>query len=139
MQEEPPVYESGIDATPVEPEITKIYLSDILNDVDVVKEKERVDRSSLQSILALSTETLRSALIRWAQLECPNAHPIYRVTVIPPASCSDGVTRNLDGYVTYLTGSPMSDFLEPLRVRLPDITVSFATTGPEILIVVSKV
>jgi hypothetical protein len=63
---------------------------------------------------------------------------VYTVGVVPPETCSDGVKRSLSEYVTFLTEKTMPELIAGLQARLPDITVSFATTGPEILIVVTK-
>lgn len=115
-----------------------ITLADILAATEVVTQKETQDRSALESIGTISFDTLRTTLIQWAKAGFPNASPLYTIAITPPDACSDGVTRSLSEYVTFLTGKTMAELIAPLQARCPDFVVSFATTGPEILIVVSK-
>lgn len=115
-----------------------ITLADILAATEVVTQKEAQDKASLESIGTISFETLRTTLIQWAKSGFPNASPLYAVALTVPDTCSDGVKRSLSEYVTFVTGKTMPELIAPLQARLPDMVVSFATTGPEILIVVSK-
>lgn len=117
----------------------QITLADILSAAEVVTQKEDQDRSALQSIGTLSFETLRTTLIQWAKSGFPNAYPLTTVAITPPDTCSDGIKRSLSEYVTYLTGQTMPDLIAPLQARCPEFVLSFATTGPDILIVVSRV
>jgi hypothetical protein len=137
--EEPvhPDYSPGNNVIPVEHEPEKIFLSDLLNEVSVVQQKESQDRSNLGALANFTTEFLRQKLIPWAQLGCPSFYKIHTIPIVPPTTCSDGQSRRLDAYVTYLMNMPMADVMTKLRNRLPDIDVAFATTGPEILILVS--
>lgn len=115
-----------------------ILLADILSAMEVVEQKETQDRTALEGIATISFDALRATLIQWAKAGFPNASPLYVVPITPPTVCSDGVTRPLSDYVTFLTGKTMAELIAPLQARLPDMAVSFATTGPEILVVVSK-
>jgi hypothetical protein len=115
-----------------------ITLADILAATEVITQKETEDRSRLESIGTISFETLRTTLIQWAKAGFPNASPIYAVAITPPDTCSDGVKRSLADYLVYLTGKTMSELIVPLQARCPEFVISYATTGPEILIVVSK-
>lgn len=116
----------------------QITLADILAASEVVTQKETQDRSALQSIGTISFETLRVTLIQWAKAGFPNASPLYSVAITPPETCSDGVKRSLSEYVSYLTGQTMQELIAPLQARCPEFVISFATTGPEIVIVVSR-
>jgi hypothetical protein len=40
--------------------------------------------------------------------------------------------------VSFVSGKTMAELIAPLQARCPEFVVSFATTGPEILIVVSR-
>ena len=116
----------------------QITLAEILAATELLQEKEAQDKSHLESIGAISFETLRMTLIQWAKSGFPNAQPIYAVAITPPPTCSDGVTRSLTDYVLFVTGQTMSELIAPLQARCPEFVVSFATTGPEILIVISR-
>ncbi len=127
---------SGIAVVPTPP--PQITLADILAATEIIEQKETQDKAALESIGLISFETLRTTLIQWAKSGFPNASPIYSVAISPPPVCSDGVTRALSEYVTFLTDKTMTELIAPLQARCPEFVVSFATTGPEILVVVSK-
>lgn len=127
---------SGIAIVPTPP--PQITLADILAATEVIEQKETQDKAALESIGLISFETLRTTLIQWAKAGFPNASPLYSVAISPPATCSDGATRTLSEYVTFLTGKTMTELIAPLQARCPEFVISFATTGPEILVVVSK-
>lgn len=127
---------SGIAIVPTPP--PQITLADILAAAEVIEQKETQDRAALESVGAISFETLRTSLIQWAKAGFPNASTLYTVPITPPEACSDGVKRTLTEYVTFLTGKTMPEIVAPLQARCPEFVISFATTGPEILIVVSK-
>jgi hypothetical protein len=116
----------------------QITLADILAASEVVTQKEAQDKAALESIGTISFETLRVTLIQWAKAGFPNASPLYSVAITPPETCSDGVKRTLSDYVSFVSGKTMAELIAPLQARCPEFVVSFATTGPEILIVVSR-
>ncbi len=115
-----------------------ILLSDILAATDLIEQKEPADKSALEAIGAMTFEVLRTNLIQWGRAGFSNAFPIYSVAVTPPPTCSDGVVRSLADYVPFVTGKTMTELIAPLQARCPEFVISFATTGLEILIVVSK-
>lgn len=129
---------SDLEVTPPPPP-PQILLADILNAAEVVAQKETQDKNALESIGTLPFDAMKTTLIQWAKAGFPNAYPIYVVSIAPPETCSDGVKRNLTEYVSFLTGKTMSELIAPLQARCPEFVISFATTGPEILIVVSRV
>jgi hypothetical protein len=126
---------NGVYVPPPPPQIT---LADILAASEVVSQKEAQDKAMLESIGSISFETLRVTLIQWAKAGFPNASPLYSVAITPPETCSDGVKRSLSDYVTFVTGKTMAELIAPLQARCPEFVVSFATTGPEILVVISR-
>lgn len=115
-----------------------ITLADILAAAEVVAQKETQDKGALESIGTISFDALKTTLIQWAKAGFPNAYTIYVVAVTPPETCSDGVKRALADYISFLTGKTMTELIAPLQARCPDFVLSYATTGPEILVVVSK-
>jgi len=115
-----------------------ITLADILAATELVTQKETQDRNALESIATISFETLKTTLIQWAKAGFPNASTIYVVAIAPPETCSDGIKRGLTDYISFLTGKTMTELIAPLQARCPDFVLSYATTGPEILVVVSR-
>ena len=135
--EGPPVYESGINATPVERPATPIRYQDLVQDLSVLRLKEASDKDQLLSLPNLSTQTLKDNLLLWAQKKFPPAFPFYKFAFRAPERCSDGISRSVSEYISYLVNTSFYDLLQPLRSRLSDFVVSYATTGDEILLVVS--
>ena len=99
------------------------------------QQKEAADKSALDAIGGLS---LRGKLVTWATLGFPNAWTVHEVSVVPPAQCSDGVARDLAGYIQFVSGKTLAEHVATLQTRVTGITVSYAWTGSAILIVVTK-
>ena len=127
---------SGVAILPTPP--PQITLADILAATEVIEQKEAQDKAMLESIGTISFDALRMTLVQWAKNGFRNATPLYSVAITPPATCSDGVTRSLGDYVAFVSGKTMQELIAPLQARCPEFVVSFATTGAEILVVVSK-
>jgi hypothetical protein len=124
---------------PVEPvPEAPVAIEDLLNDVFVIQQKEASDKSILEGINGLTAGTLRSMLVSWAAQGFPNAYPLLDLTIQPPSKCSDGVTRSLADYITFVSGKSLGEHVAVLQSRMTGITASYAWTGQTILIVVSK-
>ena len=115
-----------------------ISLADILNESEVVKQKEDADKAALLGIETITFDSLKAALIRWANAGFPNAYPVHEVAIVVPPVCSDGVVRNLHEYIVFLTTKTISELVAVLQERLVDIVASFAYTGSAIQVVVSR-
>ena len=133
-----PVYEPGTNVIPPERPKTPISLQDLLNDVAVLKSNEALHKDALLSLQNLSTQYLKEKLLVWAGQQFPNAFVFHTLPVKAPTKCSDGISRGLAEYVTFVSGNNMQTLLLPLQERLSDFSVSFATTGDEIVLVISK-
>lgn len=115
-----------------------ISIDDILNDIEVVRQKEATDKDTLEGIATIPAETLRQKLVSWATQGFPNAWTLQEVVVQPPAQCSDGVARSLADYISFVSGKSIGDHIVDLQTRLTGITAGYAWSGTSILIVVSK-
>lgn len=115
-----------------------ISITDILNDVVVIQQKETADKGTLDAIGAATHDSLRSKLVTWATTGFPNAYTLMEVAVSPPAQCSDGVVRGLADYIVFCSGKTIQEHVALLQAKLDGITVSFANLGYAIAIVVSK-
>ena len=122
-------------APPPPPTLT---LADILAAQEVLVQREAADKAKLEAIGQISLETLRAKLIAWAVADFPNTYSVHDVTITPPSSCSDGVTRSLADYIVFCSGKSLSDHIAPLQAMLPDITVAYTSSPPVISIVVIK-
>jgi hypothetical protein len=116
-----------------------ITIDDLLQSIEVVQQKESVDKSVLDNIGSISSSDLKTKLIAWAVAGFPNVYEIYQVTIVPPETCSDGVQRSLSDYIFFCSGKTIHEHVAVLQEKVTNITVSFANMGTHISIVVSKV
>lgn len=115
-----------------------ISISDILNDIVVLHQKEDNDKYTLDAIGTATHDSLRAKLVTWAMSGFPNAYPLMEVAVTPPTQCSDGVVRGLADYIVFCSGKTIQEHVALVQAKLVDIPVSFANMGYAITIVVSK-
>ena len=115
-----------------------ITLNDILSTVELIEQKEAADKAALESIGAITFETLKAKLVQWAKAGFPNAYEIYQVSIVPPTVCSDGTTRDLTDYILFCSGKTIHDHVSLLQDKVTDMIVSFANMGSYIGIVISK-
>jgi hypothetical protein len=123
-------------ASPPPPDI--LTLSDLLSDQTVVLAKEQADKALLETIGTQAVGNLRSKLVEWVLKGYPPAFPILSLDIRPPATCSDGESRDLSDYIQFCSGKTIREHVALLQAKLPDITVSFANIGGMTTVVVLK-
>jgi len=116
-----------------------ITIDDLLSSVEVLTQKENEDKALLEGIGNMSHDTLKNKLLSWATAGFPNVYEITRVTINPPALCSDGVNRNLADYIVFCSGKTINEHVEVLASKVTGMNITFANMGSYIAIVVSKV
>lgn len=134
-----PISMSDISVPAPAPPPAPITIDDLLNSVEVITQKETQDKSALESIGNMGHDELKSKLLSWATAGFPNVYEVHRVTITPPAVCSDGVTRDLAEYITFCSGKSIGEHVEILAAKVTGMVISFANMGTYIGIVVSKV
>lgn len=127
------VYTSGPTGPSAPPTLT---LADIVAAQEVLVQREANDKSKLESVGAISINELRTKLIGWAVAGFPNNYVIHTLDITPPPLCSDGVARSLPEYIQFCSGKSFADLLVGLQAMLPDITVTYSTTPPQIFVMV---
>lgn len=127
-----------IDTPPIIVPPPVITLDDILSSVEVVKQKENDDKASLESLASVPYDTLKSKLLTWATSGFPNVYELFKLTIVPPSICSDGVTRNLTEYIQFCSGKTMQEHVASIQQRVQDMVISFANMGSYIAVVVSR-
>jgi len=95
-----------------------ITMEELMNAVEVVRQKEDRDRASTNSFLGQTTSSLREPLLRWAGVGFPDAYMLTSVELTPPSKCSDGVVRNMVDYVLYLTGKTIQDWFVEINTKV---------------------
>lgn len=122
---------------PPPPEI--VSLDDILADVDVIRKKEADDKALIESIGNLSTSYIREKVKLWALAKFPDLFRFYQITILLPTICSDGVTRNTQDYVQFLTSMSVQEHVDKLRAKIQGFRIEFAYMGNEIVLFFFKV
>lgn len=116
-----------------------ITIDDLLSSVEVLTQKENEDKATLEGIGNMSHDTLKNKLLSWATAGFPNVYEITRVTINPPALCSDGVNRSLADYIVFCSGKTINEHVDVLANKVTGMNITFANMGTYISIVVSKV
>lgn len=126
-----------INPTPFPPP-PPISLDDLLAASEMLLKKEAEDKATLEGIGNISHDDLKNKLLSWASAGFPNVYEIHRVTITPPALCSDGVSRDLPTYIEFCSGKTISQHVELLQAKVTGMVISFANMANYIAIVVSK-
>lgn len=129
---------SVVPSAPAPAPTPTLTLDDILTTREVLLQREAADKAKLEAISAMSLEELRTKLIGWAVAGFPNNYVIQTLSIAPPTACSDGVSRSLTEYIEFCSGKTFADHLVGLQAMLPDITVTYSTTPPQIFVMVLK-
>ena len=116
-----------------------IRLDELLSMPNVLLEKERTDKVTLQSISNPNAANLRLRMTDWALNGFPSLFELFSISIIPSPYCSDGVHRDLYNYIVFVSSKPLNDHIDLLRAKLPDFKIDYEYTGPSIRILVSKV
>lgn len=115
-----------------------ITIADLLNSIEVIKQKELIDKGILESIGNMSYEDLKQRLLLWATSGFVNLYEINRITIVPPEKCSDGIVRDLTNYIQYCSGKTIQEHIEILANKVSGINITFANFGLYIAILVSR-
>lgn len=117
--------ESAVGTGPTGPQHI-ITMGELLASREVVIAKETADKGLLQSLINPSYETFRTATFQWAGLGFPAGYKIFSLEVTPPSVCSDGVARNLNMYVVYLTESTIEQLVANIQELMPGIQLIYS-------------
>lgn len=115
-----------------------IDISELLSSHAGLKQQEITDRSTLSILLNLPRDSIRTSIIRWTELGFPPIYVIQQLTVTPPAVCSDGVSRSLYDYITYLLGQDMGAINTSIQSLCVGVLISYSFQGNTVRIHVSR-
>ena len=122
---------------PVEPP-TIVTMEELMASHAVIVEKEAVDRASLNALVNPTREQYRPQLFQWAAAGFPGIYVVQSFSVSPPDLCADGVRRDVNAYINYLTGTDMGAIVANIQSLVTGIVVSFSFEGNSVRIHVSK-
>jgi hypothetical protein len=116
-----------------------VSIDELLASHEVTIAKESADRSLLGSLITPSRETFRTALFQWAGLGFPSGHQIFSLEITPPFICSDGVVRNLNMYVVFLTESTIEQLVASIQQLMTGIQLIYSLSRTNTIVLsVSK-
>jgi hypothetical protein len=117
---------------------TIVTMEELMASHAVIVEKEAVDRASLNALVNPTREQYRPQLFQWAAAGFPGIYVVQSFSVTPPDLCSDGVRRDVNAYINYLTGTDMGAIVANIQSLVTGIVVSFSFEGNSARIHVSK-
>jgi hypothetical protein len=115
-----------------------IDIAELLSSHAGIKQQEVVDRSTLSVLLNPSRESIRASMFQWAELGFPPIYILQQLSVTPPAVCSDGVSRSLYDYITYLLGQDMGAINASIQALCVGVLISYSFQGNTVRIHVSR-
>lgn len=115
-----------------------IDIAELLSSHAGIKQQEITDRSTLSVLLNPSRESIRASMFQWAELGFPPIYILQQLSVTPPAVCSDGVSRSLYDYVTYLLGQDMGAINASIQALCVGVLISYSFQGNTVRIHVSR-
>lgn len=104
-------------------------LDELVQYHDTTLESETTDRASMDFIVKPSTSGIQQNLIQWASAGFPSNYQVLSVSLIRPSPCSDGVSRDMLSYISYLTGSDIMALTTAFQANFLGIYFSYSVTG----------
>jgi hypothetical protein len=114
-----------------------LTLSDLENSQAFFQNIEQLDKTSL-AIMFEASLSVQPQLMQWAKAGFPPLFAVKSTELRHPFTCSDGQTRNLNDYVTYLMGSDLMTLTSQFQSNFLDLQFSYSTTGNTVTLHVSK-
>ena len=139
---------------PTEPEIINLFpnaqtgaveppnivtIEELMASHAVIVQKEADDRASLSALVNPMRDQYRPQLFQWAAVGFPGIYVVQSFSVTPPDICADGVRRDVNAYINYLTGTNMGTIVANIQALMSGILVSFSFEGNSVRIHVSRV
>ena len=101
-------------------------LDDLMKYHDTTVDSENKDRVTMNSIVFPGTSGIQQNLIQWASAGFPVDHQILSVNLIRPSPCSDGVSRDMQEYIFYLTGRYIAQLTTAFQSNFFGIAFSYS-------------
>ena len=111
-------------------------LDELMASHAVIAAKEAVDRNALVSFFNPDREQFRIQLFQWASAGFPDLYIIKEISLTPPNTCSDGVSRDFYSYVRYLIEITNSEV--KLQSLVPGISISYSYQSSSIRMHIMK-
>jgi hypothetical protein len=113
-------------------------LDELLSSHTALVAKETADTATLQQLVSVNRDSLRTNLFAWASNGFPNIYVVLSISLTLSPVCSDGVARNCYDYIEWLTSMTIPDMVAGCQSRLTDIEVSYSIVGSTFRLHVSR-
>lgn len=113
-------------------------LDELLSSHAAVVAKETADTATLQQLISVNRDALRTNLFSWASNGFPNIYIVLSIQLTLPSVCSDGVTRNCYEYIEWLTSKKIPDMIAGIQNGLTGIEASYSILGSTFRVHVSR-
>ena len=106
---------------------------------DTTVESENKDKVAMDFIVKPRTSGVQQNLIQWATAGFPASYQVLSVALIRPSPCSDGQSRNMQSYISYLTGSDIMTLTTKFASNFLGISFSYSINGNVVNLHASKI
>jgi hypothetical protein len=100
--------------------------------------QEATDLAALVPLTSPTSYGYTSALQAWAYAGFPALGALVTITLNPPSPCSDGTTRTMYEYVSYLLGKDLGAATVDLDAQFLGITISYVLQANTLRICASR-
>jgi hypothetical protein len=101
-------------------------------------QQETTDRAALRPLTSPTSYGYTSALQAWASDGFPALGTLVTITLNPPSPCSDGTTRTVYEYVSYLIGKDLGAATVSLDAQFLGITIAYVLQANTLRICASR-
>ena len=115
-----------------------LTLDQLMTTQNSARQQETTDRTDLQALVTPNMNQLNPLFIQWAASGFPDNYTLLSFNIVSPSPCSDGVTRNMYDYISFLIGMDMSAAIVRFDGFFQGMTIAYNMTGSTLTIVVSK-
>jgi len=115
-----------------------LTLEQLMSTQSAATQQEGNDRTELQAVVTPNMGQLNPLFIQWATAGFPENYTLLSFTINPPSPCSDGTTRSVYDYISYLIGTDVGDAVTKFDGFFQGMTIAYNITGSAFTIVVSK-
>ena len=106
---------------------------------DTTIDSENKDKVAMDFIVKPGTSGVQQNLIQWATAGFPASYQVLSVALICPSPCSDGQSRNMQSYISYLTGSDIMTLTTAFQSNFLGISFSYSINGNVVNLHASKI
>lgn len=106
---------------------------------DTTIDSENKDKIAMDFIVKPGTSGVQQKLIQWASAGFPSSYQVLSVDLIRPSPCSDGQSRNMQSYISYLTGSDIMTLTTAFQSNFLGISFSYSINGNVVNLHASKI